>query len=134
MTDNTETKNEDTLTWTPELRAGLRLVSWEEKPELADVATRPGVKHDTDKLLWNLLPFGPVTDVVEVLTYGAKVYSPDNWKRVQNPRERYFAAAMRHLTAWWCGERLDPESKLPHLAHATTCLLFLAAFDNEKKP
>jgi hypothetical protein len=33
------------------------------------------------------------------------------WKRV-------FGAAMRHLWAFWKGEEIDPESGLPHLAHA----------------
>lgn len=93
-----------------------------------------GFKADGDKPRWDLLPWGPVEDVVEVLTFGAREYAPDNWQKVENPRRRYFAAAVRHIAAWWRGERLDPKSGKPHLAHAGCCLLFLAWFDREEKP
>lgn len=89
-------------------------------------------KHDHGKPMWDLLPFRAVADVVRVLTYGADKYGPDSWQTVDNARPRYFAATMRHLTAWWGGERIDPESGLPHLAHAVCSLLFLAWFDEER--
>ena len=88
-----------------------------------------GVKYDGGKPRWSLLPMAQVEDVVRVLTYGAAKYLEDNWKRVPSPRARYHDAAMRHLSAWAQGERDDPESGLPHLAHATCCLLFLAWFE-----
>ena len=53
-----------------------------------------GRKDDAEKPRWDLLPFGPVREVVEVLTFGAKKYAPDNWQRVPEPRRRYFAAAI----------------------------------------
>lgn len=84
-----------------------------------------GMKHDNGKPRWDLLPWRPVTEVVKVLTFGAGKYGADNWQTVPNARNRYFAAAMRHLTAWESGERLDPESGYHHLAHAICCLLFL---------
>lgn len=49
----------------------------------------------------------------------------DNWRKVPELRRRYYAAAMRHLVAWWGGERLDPESGLHHLAHALCCVAFV---------
>lgn len=87
-----------------------------------------GVKHDGGKARWSLLPMGPLKDVVDVLEYGAAKYDVDNWKRVPEARTRYFDAAMRHLLAWWGGETHDPESGLPHLAHAVCCVLFLLWF------
>lgn len=89
----------------------------------------PGTKFDKGKRLWNLVPWGPLGEVVDVLTYGAQKYTPDNWKKVPDARNRYFSAALRHLTAWYEGESLDPESGEHHLAHATCCLLFLMYFD-----
>lgn len=90
-----------------------------------------GRKDDAGKPQWDLLPMAEVEDVVKVLTYGAKKYpEPDNWKRVPSARNRYYSAALRHIVAWKCGERLAPDSKLPHLAHAVCCLLFLAWFDS----
>lgn len=91
-----------------------------------------GVKKDGEKDRWDLLPYGPVAEVVKVLTFGARKYSDDNWQQVPQARKRYFAAAMRHLVAWFRGERYDPESKIHHLAHAVCCLLFLMWFDGEK--
>lgn len=91
-----------------------------------------GVKHDTEKNRWDLLPMAEVEEVVEILTFGAQKYDDDNWMYVPDSRRRYFAAGMRHFVAWWNGEILDTESGKSHLAHAICCLLFLMWFDNSK--
>jgi len=89
---------------------------------------KKGIKYDSNKLQWYLLPFEVLQDVVRVLMLGAKKYAPYNWKYVK-PKERYFDACMRHLTAWQAGEKKDPESGLSHLAHAICCLVFLLWHD-----
>ena len=91
-----------------------------------------GTKHDTGKPRFSLLPLKQVATVVAVLEFGAKKYAPDNWQKVDNQRERYFDAAMRHIMSWWQGEKLDTETNLPHLAHAVCCLLFLMWGDDQK--
>ena len=78
------------------------------------------------------LPFNIMQDVIRVLMHGAHKYSPNNWKKVK-PKERYFDACIRHLVAWQSKEKLDVESKLPHLAHAICCLIFLLWNDKEIK-
>ena len=88
-----------------------------------------GVKYDNGKPQWSLLPFRALTQVVEVLTYGAKKYAPDNWKKVPDARRRYIDAGFRHFTAYAAGETHDPETGKHHLAHAICCLLYLVAFD-----
>ena len=88
-----------------------------------------GRKDDVAKAPWDLLPIGPLRSVVDVLAFGARKYGVDNWQQVPDARRRYYAAALRHLTAWWEGEKTDPESGLPHLAHAACCVLFLGWFD-----
>ena len=89
-------------------------------------------KRDHGKPMWDLLPFASVRSIVDVLTFGAEKYGQETWQEVPNAKSRYFAALMRHLDAWWSGERLDPESGHPHLAHAGCCLLFLMWFDGKK--
>lgn len=89
------------------------------------------MKQDNGKPMWDLLPFGPVGEIVKVLTFGAEKYGPENWRMVPDAKNRYFAALMRHITAWWDGEMVDPESGLHHLAHAGCCLLFLTWFDTQ---
>lgn len=84
-----------------------------------------GVKFDSEKPRWDLLPINVTEEVVKVLTYGAKKYSPDNWKKVADLDNRYYAAAMRHLCAYRQGEETDPESGFSHLAHAICCLMFM---------
>lgn len=92
-----------------------------------------GIKHDDEKPRWDLLPLEPVARIVDVLTHGATKYQPNNWMQVFNAGDRYFGAAMRHLVAWKGGEKIDQESGLPHLAHATCSLLFLMWFDRNEE-
>ena len=68
---------------------------------------------------------------VEVLTFGAEKYARENWKKVPDGKNRYFAALMRHLTAWQNGEKVDPESGKSHLDHAMCNLYFLKNFDKD---
>jgi hypothetical protein len=85
-----------------------------------------GIKFDEEKTQWHLLPMDVMEIVVRVLMHGAKKYAPDNWKYVE-PKERYYDAAMRHLTARHQGQQLDNGpggSGLPHLACAICCLIF----------
>jgi hypothetical protein len=97
--------------------------------DVAFTGTTTGVKYDNGKPQWSLLPFKALGQVVEVLTYGAKKYAPDNWKKVPDARRRYIDAGFRHLTAYASGETNDPETGKHHLAHAICCMLYLVAFD-----
>ena len=93
---------------------------------------KKGSKHDLDKPRWDLLPFKEVEEIVKVLTHGSKKYTDDGWKFVEKGKERYFAAALRHLSTWWLGEKCDKESGFSHLAHAICCLLFLMWRNNNE--
>ena len=98
-----------------------------------NMATTEGVKHDEDKPKFSLMKPDALMEMVAVLTYGAKKYSPDNWKLLGNARQRYFDAANRHLWQWYGGEERDPESGLHHLAHAMSSLMFLIQMDMDAK-
>jgi hypothetical protein len=87
-----------------------------------------GVKHDAGKAPLDLLPFDAMESVAAVLEHGAAKYQARNWERGMR-WGRLSGAALRHLFAWGRGERLDPESGLPHLAHAACCVLFLLAYE-----
>ncbi len=125
---------------------GIYTVTWsvgERSMEAADLCTEEeakerrklvqGRKDDQGKPRWGLLPFEAVSQVVDVLTFGAKKYAPDNWRHVPDARNRYFDAAMRHLVTWKQGERKDPESGHHHLAHAACCVLFALALDPDMR-
>lgn len=53
----------------------------------------------------------------EVSGFGAQKYEAFNYLKGYDWRLT-FDAAMRHWLAWWNGEDMDPESGLPHPAHA----------------
>jgi hypothetical protein len=89
-----------------------------------------GSNVDGKKPRMSLVPLKELWQVVEVLEYGAKKYAPDNWKYVPNCKQRYFDAAMRHITARQMGEINDVETNFPHLAHALCCLFFWLWHDN----
>jgi len=86
-----------------------------------------GVKFDEDKLDYTLIPKQALDEVVRVLMYGAEKYDRDNWKRIDDGRDRYNRAALRHLFSEVDGEDLD-ESTYFHLAHAAASCLFSLAF------
>ena len=65
-----------------------------------------------------------LAEEVEVLTFGAQKYEPNNWARCTSVM-RYFGALMRHMFAWVSGEDIDPETGLSHFAHARCCLMFM---------
>lgn len=95
----------------------------------SQTASTGGRKFDGDKLQYGLLPPQALKATVDVLTFGAQKYEPDNWKYVPDSKRRYFDAAQRHLWAWKEGEQLDPESGKHHIAHALCCLMFLMEHD-----
>lgn len=83
-----------------------------------------GVKYDGGKPRMGLLPQKALIEVAKVLTFGAKKYAPDNWRKVPELRQRYYDAALRHLADFKYEEN-DKESGLSHLAHAMCCLSFI---------
>lgn len=89
-----------------------------------------GQKKDGGKERWDLLPHDALREVARVMSSvlvenGGK-YEPRNWEK-GIAASRLYAAAMQHLTSWWTGEDLDPETGLHHLAHAACCVLFMLA-------
>lgn len=81
-------------------------------------------KHDHGKPRMDLLPPTALVEIGKVLAFGAQKYGDHNWRHGL-AYSRLHAAAMRHITAFTAGEDLDPESGLPHLAHAACCLMML---------
>lgn len=90
-----------------------------------------GVKADTDKPRYDLISAVALDDLAKVYTFGVQKYAPHNW-RLGLAWSRIFAAAMRHLWAWLRGEDNDPESGLPHLAHAAWGCFTLLEYSRTK--
>ncbi|MDD2402326.1 MAG: DUF5664 domain-containing protein [Clostridia bacterium] len=86
------------------------------------------IKFDETKPRMDLIPAKPIFALARVLTFGAIKYGDRNWE-VGMMWGRLFAAALRHLWAWWGGESKDPETGESHLAHALCCIVFLMEYE-----
>lgn len=80
---------------------------------------------------YELIPWNAVGAIAEVYAFGAQKYDDHNWRKGYD-WSLSFGALLRHLTAFWEGEDLDPESGLPHLAHAGFHVLSLLTFMRER--
>lgn len=109
------------------------LTAYQAERGVTTVGQPPGRKDTEGKDPWDLLPWEPIQQIVKVLGFGLRKYSRGNWKFVPEPRDKYFSALMRHLVSWRDGEQINPESGLPHLAHAGCCLVFLLWFDLQQE-
>lgn len=81
--------------------------------------TKEGIKYDDGKLRLAemMVDFKlPMEELCKVWTFGANKYSKSNWKKVDNGRDRYTNALMRHLLAEE-DNLYDEESNLLHASH-----------------
>lgn len=65
----------------------------------------------------DLIPVYAQIEEAKVYGMGAAKYAPNNW-RLGYDWSLSYGAMMRHILAYWNGEDLDPQSGLPHMAHA----------------
>ena len=114
---------------TPEEEEAMKALA-DQMTQAAD-RKEAGMKFDSGKLDYTLVPWDGMDEVVKVLEFGAKKYARDNWKKVEHANTRYLAAAFRHLIHHNNGEAADPETGISHLAHATCCMLFLLALEKQ---
>lgn len=83
-----------------------------------------GIKYDSEKLKWDLLPYDVLEEVVKVFMYGIKKYEKDNWKYIADFKSRYFNALQRHIAKYAKGGRKD-DSGLSIMAHVISNAMFL---------
>jgi hypothetical protein len=98
------------------------------EPDSRKAELEEGTKFDENKPAMDLLPPEVLESVASVLTYGAKKYEPHNWMK-GILYSRVYAAAQRHMNAFWAGEASDEESGHHHLDHALCCLMFLRYYE-----
>lgn len=86
-----------------------------------------GVKLDTGKIRFDLLPPDALEAVAQVYTFGAEKYAARNWELGMD-WGRVYAAGQRHQHAFWRGENTDQETGYLHTAHMAFAALTLTAF------
>ena len=107
------------------------IAEWKEEPMATELSYRaehdpnglaqnePGAKLDAGKIQAALVLGGfakALEEVSKVGTFGAKKYSPNGWKSVEDGANRYSDAMMRHWLAHQSGELIDTDSGLSHLS------------------
>lgn len=76
---------------------------------------------------YDLIPIDPLNLLAELYGNGAAKYAAHNWRKGYEWSNSY-AAAQRHMTAFWNGEDMDPEMGLPHVTSAAFHMFALAQF------
>lgn len=84
-----------------------------------------GLKYDQGKPPMELLSRQWLEGTAQVLAFGAKKYSAENWRNGIHTK-RLIGAALRHTLAFLDGEDTDPETGLSHVHHASCCLMFIS--------
>lgn len=87
-----------------------------------------GVKFDTGKARYDLIPPGALDQLAEVFSIGAAKYGDRNWEWGLD-NGRVFAAMQRHAWAWWNRETHDLEDGQHHLASVAWCALVLMTLE-----
>lgn len=87
-----------------------------------------GRKDDQEKIRLDLIPSSAIIALGRVLTFGAKKYDDNNWRKGMK-WGRLIGATLRHLFAWMGGQDKDPETGYSHLWHALCCIAFLIEYE-----
>lgn len=75
-----------------------------------------GMRFNTGKTRFDLIPSGWTRVLAQILTVGAAKYAPRNWEKGLSWSET-LGSLHRHLDSWVSGEMYDPETKCHHLGH-----------------
>ncbi len=86
-----------------------------------------GVKFDSEKAAYELVPPEAMHALADLFALGAKKYDRRNWEKGMR-WGRVFAAMMRHAWKWWSGEEYDRELGQHHLASVMWCASVLFAY------
>ena len=75
-------------------------------------------QRDTSKIPWDLVPWGAVTSMAEIVAFGAFTkYAPEDWRANVRMRD-HVRAAIGHSITFLRGDHFDEETGKCHLAHA----------------
>ena len=106
------------------LTRGLK-ITMEEFNSIATKPTNPKDLIGSDKLPLHLWPSTATALGSLGLLDGMLKYGRSNFRAVGVRATIYIDAVMRHILAYLEGEDTDPDSGLPHMAHALACLAII---------
>ena len=87
-------------------------------------------KADAGKLMLELIPPEALEALGRVLTHGAKKYGANKWQTIDDAKNRYRGALLRHYTAYQKNNSgTDADSGLLHIEHVLCNAMFLAVLE-----
>lgn len=87
--------------------------------------TNPKDAVGTRKIPWSVLPWRVLVELALALLEGARKYGRHNYRIAGVRASIYFDANLRHMTDWWEGTDIDPDSGLNHVTKAIASLVVL---------
>jgi hypothetical protein len=97
--------------------AGEQVVGWKD--------TNPKAAFGDKKAPFSTVSAPVLAEVGVAMLEGALKYGRHNYRVSGVRASTYYDAALRHITAWWEGEDIDPASGLPHTVKAMACLMVM---------
>jgi hypothetical protein len=81
----------------------------------------PKTSAGAQKVPLHLVPPSATHYLALAFKDGAQKYGPYNWRDKGVSASVYYAAAKRHLDAFWDGEDASPDAGVHHFAHVMAC-------------
>lgn len=94
--------------------------------------SKVGLRFNEGKRKWSLVHYKSLEPMIEVLEFGAKKYTADNWKKGMD-KKQILECLQRHLAKLMDGETHDPESKLHHVGHILCNAMFYSYFTQDEQ-
>lgn len=77
------------------------------------------------KVYFSVIPWGVIAELGIALLEGARKYGRHNYRSIGVRGSVYYDASLRHLSDWWEGTDIDPDSGLSHITKAIASLTVL---------
>lgn len=87
--------------------------------------TNPKDSIGTKKVPFSTISWPVLAEVGNAMLEGSRKYGRHNYRIAGVRASVYFDASIRHLSAWWEGENIDPDSGLSHITKAIAGLIVL---------
>jgi hypothetical protein len=87
--------------------------------------TNPKDAIGVTKTPFSCVPANVIAEIALGLMEGARKYGRHNYRNTPISMSIYYDAAIRHLTQFWEGEDIDPDSGLNHITKTLSCLTVL---------
>lgn len=91
------------------------------------VTSATGASKGTKEARYDLIPVPALDALARLYGKGAVKYAEHNW-RLGYDWSKSYAAAQRHMNAFWSGEDIDPETGIPHVICAAFHMFALSTY------